>query len=144
MFAKYFQTFIIAWPIVLIANQVFLFGGAFAPYCLIAAAPHTALIAAAISYFYNKTDSEEAQKNKKRIVRQSPSNNRIDANYTIYDKTEKDTASADQSDFEEISEPFCPKCGSKMILRTARKGKYTGQNFWGCSKFPSCKSIINI
>ncbi|MFH1833374.1 MAG: topoisomerase DNA-binding C4 zinc finger domain-containing protein, partial [Candidatus Levyibacteriota bacterium] len=28
----------------------------------------------------------------------------------------------------------CPKCGSKMILRTGRYGK-----FYGCSKFPYCR-----
>jgi restriction system protein len=36
----------------------------------------------------------------------------------------------------------CPKCGSKMVLRTAIKGKYAGQKFWGCSGFPGCKSIL--
>jgi restriction system protein len=36
----------------------------------------------------------------------------------------------------------CPKCGSDMVLRTAKKGKYAGQKFWGCSDFPLCRSII--
>ena len=35
--------------------------------------------------------------------------------------------------------PICPKCGSKMILRTAKKGKSAGSQFWGCRNFPSCK-----
>jgi restriction system protein len=30
----------------------------------------------------------------------------------------------------------CPKCGSEMVLRTAKKGKYAGQKFWGCTGFP--------
>ncbi len=29
--------------------------------------------------------------------------------------------------------PPCPTCGGKMVLRTARKGKNVGQQFWGCS-----------
>jgi restriction system protein len=36
----------------------------------------------------------------------------------------------------------CPKCGSEMVLRTAKKGKYAGNKFWGCTGFPGCKSIL--
>lgn len=39
----------------------------------------------------------------------------------------------------EISDPLCPVCNSKMVLRTARKGKNTGKQFWGCSGFPKCR-----
>ncbi len=35
--------------------------------------------------------------------------------------------------------PVCPVCNSTMVLRTARKGKNTGQQFWGCSGFPKCR-----
>jgi len=38
--------------------------------------------------------------------------------------------------------PICPKCGSAMKLRTAKKGKYAGQKFWGCSNFPGCHGIL--
>ncbi|MBM9520551.1 restriction endonuclease [Desulforhopalus vacuolatus] len=38
--------------------------------------------------------------------------------------------------------PVCPKCGAKMVLRTAKKGKHAGEKFWGCSKFPQCRSIL--
>ncbi len=38
----------------------------------------------------------------------------------------------------------CPKCGSEMVLRTAQKGHYKGKEFWGCSKYPYCKGVINI
>ena len=34
------------------------------------------------------------------------------------------------------SKMSCPKCGSEMVLRTAKKGIYAGQKFWGCSGFP--------
>lgn len=37
--------------------------------------------------------------------------------------------------------PSCPLCGSKMILRTARKGANCGNNFWGCSSYPACRGI---
>ncbi len=39
----------------------------------------------------------------------------------------------------EPAAPPCPACGGKMILRTARKGKNAGQQFWGCSAFPKCR-----
>lgn len=38
----------------------------------------------------------------------------------------------------------CPKCGAKMILRTAKRGENIGKNFYGCSMYPKCKGIINI
>lgn len=33
----------------------------------------------------------------------------------------------------------CPRCGSDMRLRTARRGKNAGSGFWGCSRFPKCR-----
>jgi Topoisomerase DNA binding C4 zinc finger len=39
---------------------------------------------------------------------------------------------------------ICPECGAQMKLRTAGKGRYKGSQFWGCSKYPKCKAIINI
>jgi ssDNA-binding Zn-finger/Zn-ribbon topoisomerase 1 len=33
----------------------------------------------------------------------------------------------------------CPKCGSPMVLRTARRGSQPGQRFLGCSRYPQCR-----
>ena len=43
-------------------------------------------------------------------------------------------------------QPFevCPRCGSKLILRTAKKGTNVGNQFYGCSAFPKCRYIKNI
>jgi hypothetical protein len=41
-----------------------------------------------------------------------------------------------------IASPPCPKCGSEMVLRTAKKGNNEGQQFWGCSNFPRCRTMI--
>jgi restriction system protein len=41
----------------------------------------------------------------------------------------------------EDSVPNCPKCGSRMVRRTARAGVTAGQGFWGCSGFPKCRGI---
>lgn len=40
--------------------------------------------------------------------------------------------------------PDCPRCGSLMQKKTARQGKFKGNEFWGCSRFPGCKGIRNI
>ena len=37
--------------------------------------------------------------------------------------------------------PSCPSCDSPMVLRTARKGANTGNQFWGCSRFPACRGV---
>jgi restriction system protein len=37
----------------------------------------------------------------------------------------------------------CPKCGSPMVLRETKSGQNAGKQFWGCSKFPQCRGIVN-
>ena len=38
--------------------------------------------------------------------------------------------------------PNCPKCDSPMVKRTAKRGANAGSEFWGCSEFPRCRSIV--
>ena len=38
----------------------------------------------------------------------------------------------------------CPRCGSKLVLRTAKKGENAGNQFYGCSAFPKCRYVQNI
>lgn len=33
----------------------------------------------------------------------------------------------------------CPQCGSRLVLRTARKGQSAGNRFYGCSSYPRCR-----
>jgi ssDNA-binding Zn-finger/Zn-ribbon topoisomerase 1 len=33
---------------------------------------------------------------------------------------------------------LCPSCGSALILRTAKRGRNRGSQFWGCASWPSC------
>ena len=40
--------------------------------------------------------------------------------------------------------PACPKCGSSMVMRTTKRGKNIGNQFWGCSTFPDCWKRIPI
>lgn len=48
---KNFQTFLVVWIVVLIANQLFIFHGCMAGYCILAALPHTGIISMLIVYF---------------------------------------------------------------------------------------------
>lgn len=36
---------------------------------------------------------------------------------------------------------ICPLCGSKLVLKIAKHGVHTGENFYGCSNYPKCKYI---
>ena len=39
--------------------------------------------------------------------------------------------------------PQCPLCQSPMRLRTAKRGKTAGSQFWGCSKYPDCRGTLD-
>lgn len=39
---------------------------------------------------------------------------------------------------------LCPKCGSLMVMRTAKQGANAGKHFWGCSSYPHCRGIVAI
>jgi len=41
---------------------------------------------------------------------------------------------------QQQAENACPKCGKPMVLRTAKNGENQGNQFWGCSGFPKCRT----
>ena len=54
--------------------------------------------------------------------------------------------SADQiqpTSFDSQNTPQCPLCHSPMKLRIAKRGRNAGSQFWGCSKYPSCRGTLN-
>ncbi len=55
--------------------------------------------------------------------------------------SEKNDSVLNHSDRTPSAPSLCPACGAGMILRTAKKGANSGNQFWGCSKYPACKSI---
>jgi restriction system protein len=58
--------------------------------------------------------------------------------------TKKDqTDRSDRTDPTDLI-PNCPKCDKPMALRTAKQGNNAGQQFWGCTGYPDCKSTIKI
>lgn len=47
-------------------------------------------------------------------------------------------------DEEEPKHLLCPRCASVMVMRTARRGRNAGAEFWGCSKYPACRGTRAI
>ncbi|WP_445263789.1 topoisomerase DNA-binding C4 zinc finger domain-containing protein [Rhodohalobacter sp. 8-1] len=41
------------------------------------------------------------------------------------------------------SKIICPKCGSELVERTAKKGPRAGQTFLSCENFPRCRFTRN-
>jgi len=42
---------------------------------------------------------------------------------------------------KESPDPLCPKCSAPMVLRTS---KTNGDQFWGCSRYPSCRATKQL
>ena len=40
--------------------------------------------------------------------------------------------------------PICPKCGARMVLRTAARGPNAGGQFYGCANYPKCREVIAV
>ncbi len=56
-------------------------------------------------------------------------------------KNDKSDSINQSSDDETL---ICPWCGKELVLRTAKKGTNTGNQFYGCSGFPKCRYIKNL
>jgi len=42
------------------------------------------------------------------------------------------------------SNTVCPKCGSNLIIKTAKSGSKVGSQFLGCKSFPKCRFTKNL
>lgn len=42
------------------------------------------------------------------------------------------------------SVPCCPACSKPMVKRTAKRGASAGEEFWGCSAYPTCRGTRQI
>ncbi len=38
----------------------------------------------------------------------------------------------------------CPRCGSPMVVRTAKRSPNAGTQFLGCSRFPKCRGTVDL
>jgi len=50
----------------------------------------------------------------------------------------------DPPDQPDQKPPACPQCGAIMALRTAKSGKNSGSQFWGCTHYPECKGTAPV
>jgi len=73
-------------------------------------------------------------------VRRSYSTSELDSVLHQYlGLNEIDTPSQPVITEPQSASPLCPKCGSEMVLRTAKKGPNQGEQFWGCPNYPQCR-----
>ena len=42
------------------------------------------------------------------------------------------------------SAPICPKCGVPMVVRTVKRGKNQGKQFYGCPNYPKCREVLPL
>jgi hypothetical protein len=53
-------------------------------------------------------------------------------------------AISDKTVAHQAGTPTCPKCGTSMVLRKAKKGDQKGGEFWGCKNYPKCREIVQV
>lgn len=53
-------------------------------------------------------------------------------------------ASSHEEKILSMTGQLCPKCGSLMVMRTAKRGANIGKSFWGCPKYPQCRGTVPI
>lgn len=67
----------------------------------------------------------------------TPENVVLELEKNIIKEVEAEEPNIEKAETDKI----CPRCGKKMVLRTAKKGENAGKQFWGCSGFPKCRYI---
>jgi len=164
----YTGTFIV----VMILNQLLFFGFCLNPICIVAAMPHVLFITVLIGSWLNKEsgwgDDEqsgkvgEIYKESKKMVDNSLTQTVTELKRVNEFSSEKirkkqvyegsfDTPDSKYLEVVDIKESeddidysVCQACGAETVLRTATRGLYAGKNFYGCSRFPECRGIIDI
>lgn len=91
--------FFITWGIALLVNQIFIFGGCLAPYCIVAALPHTGVISAVIVYLYFQEEKKEKiiQQERSYESQYTSNNDKADPLKEMGDAYEKEIGKAFES-----------------------------------------------
>jgi hypothetical protein len=68
---------------------------------------------------------------------------------TFLNRIQRLTLSAQLQLFDVATEgdykiPTCPSCGIKMVVRTAKKGRSEGEDFYGCRNYPRCQQTFQV
>lgn len=73
---------------------------------------------------------------------------RRDGSYSWWLKDDSLALVSLDSKSSEVIQPLmkvlCPKCRSPMVQRTAKRGSNSGRSFFGCSRYPRCKEILQL
>lgn len=88
----------------------------------------------------NNKEKEQPQDMEKYV--QTPESKEL--NEQMQDEKESDGTEQDHNDAVNIINEgggICPRCGGQLLLRTAKKGKNVGKQFYGCSNFPKCRYL---
>lgn len=57
---------------------------------------------------------------------------------------EKPVASVTHPPAPSVQSLFCPLCKNSMVRRTAKRGANAGNEFWGCTGYPTCRGTRPI
>ena len=72
----------------------------------------------------------------------------IEKKYKTVDEQAKDGVVGNYSEKDTMLDSdqatICPKCGSRLVLRIAKKGENAGNKFYGCSAFPKCRYTLDV
>lgn len=90
-----------------------------------------------VLYPYSQTTQEEKQKHIN-AIQHSPTDNTQKPINPV-----QNMSNPDPEDSHTDQAMVCPKCGGSLILRTAKRGTNAGNQFYGCSNYPTCKYIKN-
>ena len=63
----------------------------------------------------------------------------VGAGLSTITTTPRPTAPQSLATVKPATEKTCPKCGTQLVRRTAKRGSTIGSEFWGCSSFPKCR-----
>lgn len=138
--------------VVMILNQLLFFGFCLNPICLVAAMPHVLLITVVVGTYINKISNDEKTKivDSKTTLTQPKTappaipNAIAENEQQIPPKPVRPSYDINKYKPPSQTAVLCPLCQSEMVIRTARNGRYAGNQFYGCSQFPRCKGIINF
>ncbi|MCH3968837.1 MAG: NERD domain-containing protein [Atopobiaceae bacterium] len=93
------------------------------------------------------SDKDMREEAERWLTHDIPSNRNVTSGYQLADaagvaQTNMPATSGSVAVAEGV--PLCPDCGAPMVRRTAKKGPHAGEPFWGCSRWPDCKGIVDI
>ena len=85
----------------------------------------------------NKVDKEQINIHQKKKHME-------DIHNTMCRNEQENSVKSDEKKMNKVDKLICPQCGGELVLRIAKNGKYAGNRFYGCSRYPRCRFIVDI